>query len=97
MVTVNNVPLALTPARSLVHVPPGNAVFYELLKGVNRRLALLDAFFILVATAVETAGVLNPLAPLVLLGDENQDDRRTVGSPRYREDLVRSAFPATVM
>src|SRR2546427_6776563 len=36
LVTVTNVPLAL--------------IFYELLKVVNRRLALLDAFFILVAT-----------------------------------------------
>jgi hypothetical protein len=44
-------------------------IFYELFKVVNRRLALLDAFFILVATAVETAGLLNQFAPVVLLGD----------------------------
>src|ERR1700716_2991299 len=54
LVTVTNVPLAL--------------IFYELLKVVNRRLALLDAFFILVATAIEAAGLVNQFAPLVLLG-----------------------------
>jgi hypothetical protein len=35
---------------------------------VNRRVALLAAFFILVATAIEAAGLLNEFAPLVLLG-----------------------------
>ena len=55
VVTVTNVPLAM--------------IFYELLKVVNRRLALLDVFFILVATAIEAAGLLNQFAPLVLLGD----------------------------
>src|SRR5947208_16521388 len=54
LVTVTNVPLAL--------------IFYELFRVVNRRLALLDAFVILVATAVEAAGLLNEFAPLVLLG-----------------------------
>jgi hypothetical protein len=54
VVAVTNVPLAL--------------LFYELFKAVNRRLALLDAFFILVATAVEAAGLINQFAPLVLLG-----------------------------
>jgi hypothetical protein len=54
LVTVTNVPLAL--------------IFYELFKTVNRRLALLDAFFILVATAIEAAGLLGQFAPLVLLG-----------------------------
>jgi hypothetical protein len=54
VVTVTNVPLAL--------------IFYELLKTVNRRLALLDAFFILVATAIEAAGILHQFAPLILLG-----------------------------
>src|SRR5205085_1285675 len=54
VVTVTNVPLAL--------------IFYELFKAVNRRLALLDAFFILVATAIEAAGLLNAFTPLVLLG-----------------------------
>src|SRR6266581_4316050 len=54
VVTVTNVPLAM--------------IFYELFKVVNRRLALLDVFFILVATAIEAAGILNQFAPLVLLG-----------------------------
>jgi hypothetical protein len=55
VVTVTNVPLAL--------------LFYELFKVVNRRVALLAAFFILVATAIEAAGLLNEFAPLVLLGN----------------------------
>jgi Domain of unknown function (DUF4386) len=54
VVTVTNVPLAL--------------VFYELFKVASRRVALLAAFFILVATAIEAAGLLNEFAPLVLLG-----------------------------
>src|SRR3954471_5726894 len=56
IVTVTNVPLAL--------------LFYELFKVVNRRLALLDAFFILVATAIEAASLVNQFAPLVLLNSE---------------------------
>jgi uncharacterized protein DUF4386 len=55
VVTVTNVPLAM--------------IFYELFKVVNRRVALLAAFFILVATAIEAAGLLNEFAPLVLLGN----------------------------
>jgi len=55
VVPATNVPLAV--------------IFYELFKVVNRRLALLDAFFILVATAVETAGLLNQFSTVVLLGD----------------------------
>src|SRR5437867_2280606 len=55
VVTTTNVPLAV--------------LFYELFKVVNRRLALLDAFFILVATAIEAAGLLNQFSPLVLLGN----------------------------
>src|ERR1700730_5476249 len=54
LVTVTNIFLAL--------------IFYELFKVVNRRLALLDVFFILVATAIEAAGLVNQFAPLVLLG-----------------------------
>ena len=54
VVTLTNIPLAV--------------IFYELFKVVNRRLALLDVFFILVATAVEAAGLFNEFAPLVLLG-----------------------------
>src|ERR687884_616740 len=53
-VTVTNVALAV--------------IFYELFRVVNRRLALLDACFILVATAIESAGLLNQFAPLALLG-----------------------------
>jgi len=55
LVTVTNVPLAL--------------IFYELFKTVNRRLALLTSFFILVATAIEAAGIAGQFAPLILLGD----------------------------
>jgi hypothetical protein len=55
VVTTTNVPLAV--------------IFYELFKVVNRRLALLDACFILVATAIEAAGLLNQFTPLVLLGN----------------------------
>lgn len=55
VVTLTNVPMAL--------------IFYELFAVVNRRLALLDVFFILVATAVETAGILNQFTPLLLLGN----------------------------
>jgi Domain of unknown function (DUF4386) len=57
VVTVTNVPLAL--------------IFYELLKVVNRRLALLDAFFILVATAIEAAGLVNQFASLFLLSSQS--------------------------
>jgi hypothetical protein len=57
VVTVTNVPLAL--------------IFYELFKVVNQRLALLDAFFVLVATAIEAAGLVNQFTPLVLLGSES--------------------------
>ena len=53
VVTLTNIPLAV--------------IFYELFKVVNRRLALLDVFFILVATAIEAAGFFNEFAPLVLL------------------------------
>src|SRR5919202_6820967 len=54
VVTVTNVPLAV--------------IFYELFRVVNRRLALLDACFILVATAIEAASLVNQSAPLALLG-----------------------------
>src|SRR5262249_799598 len=50
---LSNVPLAL--------------IFYELFKVVNRSLAALVAFFPLVATAIETANLLNYFAPLILL------------------------------
>jgi hypothetical protein len=54
VVTVTNVPMAV--------------IFYDLFKVVNRRLALLDVFFTLVATSVEVAGLLSQFTPLVLLG-----------------------------
>jgi hypothetical protein len=48
-----NVPLAL--------------IFYDPFKVVNRNLSALVAFFILVATAIESANLLNYYAPLILL------------------------------
>src|SRR5260370_41119614 len=53
IVTVTNVGLAV--------------IFYELFKIVNRRLAMLEVFLILVATAVEAAGILGEVVPLALL------------------------------
>jgi hypothetical protein len=47
---------------------PMTLIFYSLFKVVNRRLALLDVFFGLVATAIEGANLLNQFAPLLLLG-----------------------------
>ncbi len=49
-----NIPLAL--------------IFYEFFKLVNRSLALLMVFFILVLTAIESVNLLNHFAPLILLG-----------------------------
>jgi len=69
VVTLTNVPMAL--------------MFYELFKVVNRRLALLDVFFVLVATAIEAAGLLNQFVPLVLLGDD-----------RYAKDLPAAQLQA---
>jgi hypothetical protein len=57
VVTLTNIPMAV--------------IFYDLLKVVNRRLALLDVFFALVATSVEAAGLLSQFTPLVLLGDRH--------------------------
>jgi hypothetical protein len=57
IVTLTNIPMAL--------------IFYDLLKVVNRRIALLDVFFILVATAVEAAGVLNDFTSALLLGSRH--------------------------
>ena len=42
-------------------------IFYDLFKGVNRSLSALIAFFILVATAIESVNLLNYYAPLILL------------------------------
>lgn len=53
VVTVTNIGLAV--------------VSYELFKIVNRRLAMLDVFFILVATAIEAAAIIGDFVPLVLL------------------------------
>jgi hypothetical protein len=53
VVTATNIPMAV--------------IFYDLLKVVNRRLALLDVFFTLVATSMEAAGILGQFTPLVLL------------------------------
>ena len=57
VVTVTNIPMAV--------------IFYDILKVVNRRLALLDVFFTLVATAIEAAGLLSQFTPLVLLGSSH--------------------------
>ena len=50
VVTVTNVGLALT--------------FYEIFKVVNRRVAILDVFFTLVATAIEASGIVSDLSTL---------------------------------
>jgi hypothetical protein len=42
-------------------------IFYDLFKVVNRRVALLVAFFTLVGTAFEGANLLNQFTPLILL------------------------------
>jgi len=57
VVNVTNIPMAV--------------IFYELFKVVNRRLALLEVFFGLVATAIEAAGILSQFTPLVLLGNSH--------------------------
>ncbi len=46
---------------------PLAVIFYELFKVVNRRISLLVVFFTLVATAVESANLLNQFTPLILL------------------------------
>jgi Domain of unknown function (DUF4386) len=50
-----NVPLAL--------------IFYDLFKVVNSSISALVTFFILVATAIETASLLNYFAPLIFLDE----------------------------
>jgi hypothetical protein len=57
VVTLTNIPMAL--------------IFYDLLKVVNRRIALLDVFFTLVATSVEAAGILSDSTSVVLLGSRH--------------------------
>jgi hypothetical protein len=56
LVTVTNVPMAV--------------LFLGLFWPVNRRLALLDAFFTLVGTAIEAASLLNQVTPLLQPGAE---------------------------
>ena len=46
---------------------PLAAIFYDVFKVVNRRLALLVLCFLLVGTAIEGAYLLNQFAPLILL------------------------------
>lgn len=53
VVTMTNVPMAV--------------IFYDLFKVVSRRVALLDVFFTLVATAIEAAGLYGQFTSLVLL------------------------------
>ena len=50
----------------LTNVPLA-VIFYDLFRVVDRRLALLLVCFSLVGTAVESAGLLNQFAPLLLL------------------------------
>lgn len=88
VVTTTNVPLAV--------------IFYELFKVVNRRLALLDACFILVATAIEAAGLLNQFTPLVLLGNGPYTSALSVtapgaGLPTRRPGLDRLHHPHGVL
>src|SRR6202011_5823473 len=54
-------------------------IFYELFKIVDRRLALLMAFFTLVATAIESAGLLNQFTPLMVLRDSSYSNTNTAG------------------
>ena len=42
-------------------------ILYDLLKGVNKRLALMMVFYSIVGTAVESANLLDQFTPLVLL------------------------------
>jgi hypothetical protein len=53
IILLTNIPLAV--------------IFYDLFKGVSRRVTLLVVFFTLVGTAVEAANLLNAFAPLVFL------------------------------
>lgn len=59
VVTVTNIGLALA--------------FYEIFKVVNRRVAILDVFFTLVATAIEAAGIVNQLSTLTFGGTAAYD------------------------
>jgi hypothetical protein len=48
---------------------PLAVIFYDLFKRVNRRVAMLVAFFLLVGTAIEAATLLSQFEPLILLGN----------------------------
>jgi hypothetical protein len=48
-------------------------LLHELLKVVNRRVALLAVFFSLVGSAVQSAALLGHFAPLVLLKRDAPD------------------------
>jgi hypothetical protein len=48
---------------------PMTVIFYELFKVVDRRIALLDVLFGVVATAVEAAGILSDSTASILLGN----------------------------
>jgi hypothetical protein len=65
IVTTTNVGLAL--------------ITYELFKVVNRRLAILSVFLVLIATAVEAAAILADFAPLVLLDGARHSGAFTPG------------------
>ena len=52
---------------ALLCVMPLVMLLYELLKVVNRRIALLAVFFSLVGSAVQAAALLGQFAPLILL------------------------------
>src|SRR5919106_1089371 len=62
---------------------PLAVIFYELFKVVNRRLALLDAFFILVATAIEADG------------RPSQNHRRPAGHRRPGLPLLQVMYDTT--
>ena len=66
-----NVPLAL--------------IFYDLFKVVNRNLSALVVFFTLVATAIETASLLNFFVPLILLVGNY---RPTAFNPKQLQSLA---------
>ena len=76
VVTVTNVPLAV--------------IFSDLFTVVNRRLALLDACFTLVATAIEAGGLLIQSAPL-FLPMEGVGERSTPAEAREHGDTRMNA------
>jgi len=77
--------------QNLTNVPLA-VIFYELFKVVNRRLALLDACFTLVATAIEAAGILDQFAPLVALGGTPDTSALTSGLAAIDYDIYTVFF-----